>query len=592
MNLNRKIEKWAEIIRRAQIDLNKQNNFITSKQIKQLSGEEPRLMAKMDSQHDIPQIFKDYNITIMSVSRSQYVLVKGKSHHTLEELNKIPLIHYSSFPIISNATQSESYYLGYAYACGIIDKLSNYDDKFYPNPRGRHTTKKFDFYLNGNEIRVNKAQIEVDGQYENEKEVIMIEAKLRTIESFNIRQLYYPYRDYVGKKKVRLFFFTVDTINLIFKFWEYVFAQADQFESIKLVNFYNFKVKIKKKIQNLTNIKSITEKISIPQANDLEKVFLLVEKVELGYNDSSKIAEVFKFKPRQSNYYRQAAELLGIIGFQEGKYHVTYVGKEYLNLDASNRKYFICKLILKLPIIHNIFTTLISNPAMEFNRDDVVELIKTKSSLTGDTPKRRTGTIFSWCRWIENNFGYLKVIDNKIVSQILIQNLRKETHMDSIVERIKCREDLTLEYKSSFRFDIKLKQPNLKVLEKIISKTISAFANAQGGTLFIGVDDEGNIVGLDSDYDTLKKKNSDGFELELRSSLEKYTRSKVANESIILKFHQVEEKEICEVKIFPSSRPIFIYDEGGKEERFVRVGNSSKPYTSDEFYDYCARRFR
>ena len=85
---------------------------------------------------------------------------------------------------------------------------------------------------------------------------------------------------------------------------------------------------------------------------------------------------------------------MGVIGFQEGKYHVTDVGKEYLNLDASNRKYFICKLILKLPIIHEIFTTLISNPAMEFNRDDVVELIKTKSSLTGDTPKEELEQFF------------------------------------------------------------------------------------------------------------------------------------------------------------------------------------------------------
>jgi predicted HTH transcriptional regulator len=128
-------------------------------------------------------------------------------------------------------------------------------------------------------------------------------------------------------------------------------------------------------------------------------------------------------------------------------------------------------------------------------------------------------------------------------------------------------------------------------LEKTIAKTISAFANAQGGTLFIGIDDEGNIMGLEDDYDTLKK-NSDGFELELRNSLEKYTKSKVANEYIILKFHEMEKKEICEIKIFPSSRPIFIYDEGSKEERYVRIGNSSKPYTSDEFYDYCIRRFR
>ena len=38
--------------------------------------------------------------------------------------------------------------------------------------------------------------------------------------------------------------------------------------------------------------------------------------------------------------------------------------------------------------------------------------------------------------------------------------------------------------------------------------------NAEGGTLFIGVDDDGKILGLMEDYQILKKKNSDGFEIE------------------------------------------------------------------------------
>jgi predicted HTH transcriptional regulator len=45
--------------------------------------------------------------------------------------------------------------------------------------------------------------------------------------------------------------------------------------------------------------------------------------------------------------------------------------------------------------------------------------------------------------------------------------------------------------------------------------------NSEGGTLFIGVYDQGNVIGLENDYKTLKneRQNSDGFELELRQSV-------------------------------------------------------------------------
>jgi len=165
------------------------------------------------------------------------------------------------------------------------------------------------------------------------------------------------------------------------------------------------------------------------------------------------------------------------------------------------------------------------------------------------------------------------------------------THQKTVSDRIKERESSNVELKSSFRYDIRLKQPNPKVLEKIIAKTIAAFMNAEGGTLFIGVDDEGNALGLRNDYRTLKKQNSDGLEIELRQSLEKYTKNKISNENLI-KFHAIQENEICEVIISPSSKPVVIYDEGGKQQEFyVRVGNSSKPYNWDEFYEYCKRRF-
>ena len=35
-----------------------------------------------------------------------------------------------------------------------------------------------------------------------------------------------------------------------------------------------------------------------------------------------------------------------------------------------------------------------------------------------------------------------------------------------------------------------------------ILKTIAAFMNSEGGTLIVGVDDSGNILGVEKDYET------------------------------------------------------------------------------------------
>jgi predicted HTH transcriptional regulator len=77
-------------------------------------------------------------------------------------------------------------------------------------------------------------------------------------------------------------------------------------------------------------------------------------------------------------------------------------------------------------------------------------------------------------------------------------------YKETIIDRIKKRESSAIELKSSFRYDVRNRKPNPK-MEKIIAKTISAFMNSEGGTLLIGVDDENNVIGLQDDYETLKK---------------------------------------------------------------------------------------
>jgi len=83
----------------------------------------------------------------------------------------------------------------------------------------------------------------------------------------------------------------------------------------------------------------------------------------------------------------------------------------------------------------------------------------------------------------------------------------------SIEEVISKGEGLGVEFKSSLRWDFTKGTVNTK-LEQTVMKTIAAFANNEGGTLLIGVNDDGEILGLDNDYTSLKG-NRDEFELHL-----------------------------------------------------------------------------
>ena len=74
----------------------------------------------------------------------------------------------------------------------------------------------------------------------------------------------------------------------------------------------------------------------------------------------------------------------------------------------------------------------------------------------------------------------------------------EEVRHRPIAELVKLGESAVLEFKSTLQWDVLQKQPN-KALRKSSLKTIAGFMNTEGGTLLIGVEDDGNILGLDND---------------------------------------------------------------------------------------------
>lgn len=150
-------------------------------------------------------------------------------------------------------------------------------------------------------------------------------------------------------------------------------------------------------------------------------------------------------------------------------------------------------------------------------------------------------------------------------------------------ELILIGENEKLEFKSTLRFDLRENKVNKK-LEFVIAKTISAFLNSEGGVLMIGVDDYGNILGLDKDIETLQKKDIDGFELHIRQIIKKYLGASF-EKHLKITFPKIDDKEICNVKVSKSGKPVFTTFEG-KDYFFVRIGNSSIPKNREEQSEY------
>jgi hypothetical protein len=163
------------------------------------------------------------------------------------------------------------------------------------------------------------------------------------------------------------------------------------------------------------------------------------------------------------------------------------------------------------------------------------------------------------------------------------QKNREDKKEDEIKELILNGENEKLEIKSTLRFDLREGTVNKKI-EYVIAKTISAFLNSEGGTLIIGVDDDGNILGLEKDFRTLSKQSTDGFELHLRQVIKKYLGDHF-EKYIKTTFPIIDGQKICIIKILKSSKPVFVTFEGN-ESFFVRNGNASIPKNRQEQSEY------
>lgn len=168
-----------------------------------------------------------------------------------------------------------------------------------------------------------------------------------------------------------------------------------------------------------------------------------------------------------------------------------------------------------------------------------------------------------------------------------IKTLSDELQKD-LLALISHGESAHAEFKSSFKWDLKESKPN-KALEDVILKTLAGFMNGDGGSLIIGVADDGDILGLEPDYNILKKKDRDGFEQSVIAAVA----SKLGTDAcqyLQLVFHDIEGKDVCRVITTQSHRPIYI-KEGNNLKFYLRTGVSTRELNVQEAVEYISTRW-
>ena len=156
-----------------------------------------------------------------------------------------------------------------------------------------------------------------------------------------------------------------------------------------------------------------------------------------------------------------------------------------------------------------------------------------------------------------------------------------------LTEWIASGENEELEFKSSLRWDRKLGDVN-KALEQVIAKTICGFMNHHGGVLLIGVDDNGELTGIEDDWKTLRQPDCDHFGQKLVSLVMAQLGASAATR-LHCEYLETAGTTVAAVKVEPAPTPVFCKD-GNAQRYYLRAGNTTRELDTREAVAHIGER--
>lgn len=165
--------------------------------------------------------------------------------------------------------------------------------------------------------------------------------------------------------------------------------------------------------------------------------------------------------------------------------------------------------------------------------------------------------------------------------------LKREGPAAKLQKLISIGETAGFECKETLRWNIKASKFD-KAMEHAVAKTIAAFMNTSGGTLAVGVNNSGKVVGLDQD----RFASQDAILLHLDNLINTFLGNPSAP-FISSAFIKIEGKDVLKIDCAPAPMPVYLSNPGSTDmEFFIRRQASSIKLKLNEAVAYIGQKFK
>ncbi|EBK3132743.1 N-6 DNA methylase [Salmonella enterica] len=237
-----------------------------------------------------------------------------------------------------------------------------------------------------------------------------------------------------------------------------------------------------------------------------------------------------------------------------------------------------------LPILSMDYVRNLEIPVPPIEIQEEVVRIANKLEIARDS----ISSFFSQLTTEPKQYEFIENITDEMIYSL--SSLSDETHLKHIIEGGETRR---VEFKQSFFANVDKimgEERNIEKDSKVqyeIIKDIASFMNTDGGTLLIGINDKGKVIGIEREMARFKFKKIDNYFQELGAQLG----SRLFQDyQQYCKLIEVKIDGIIVVKIDcrPTSFPVFL----DNEKFHVRTDTSSPCLTGIEMLRYIQNRFK
>lgn len=384
---------------------------------------EARLMAKFDRSAQLPHIFRANKLSILPVTRGEYVIGPFQTHRDViySQIRPRPVKIPDLQSLDCADLYSEASALLFCYNSGIIADLLG-SSRVHFTVNGRMSSGAFDFFIHDSgdtilrhEISVRNAQVEIDAGYETPDCFCMCEAKNMASEELLIRQLYYPYRLWRSKldKPVVPLFLVYS--NDLFHAFRYEFLDEADYNSLTLRSHTAYAFGSDPiTMEDLGALwrETVPGKEpgeAFPQADSFARVVDLLSVLHARDLSRDEVTLQYEFDPRQTDYYITACQYLGLAErYQEaGIPGVRLTGRARRILALKYREKYLALMreVLKRPVFHRALGMTLRYGKIPNHNLVIRIMMESGLALNETTMARRASTVRGWIGWMLGQCG-------------------------------------------------------------------------------------------------------------------------------------------------------------------------------------------